>query len=170
MKKDRQTVTETGQRIAPTIHGMVIRPLTTLEDGRGEIIEFFRPNWGVHPDPLVFIYGASVRPKAIKGWIVHKNQDDRIATFFGVLHWVFFDNREDSPTYKMLNHYTFSEKNRTLFTIPRGVFHAVQNIGTTDAYFVNMPNRGYEHADPDKYRLPLKNDLIPYDFSAINFG
>jgi dTDP-4-dehydrorhamnose 3,5-epimerase len=170
MKKDRQTVTETGERIAPVIHGMVMRRLTTLEDGRGEIIELFDPKWGFHPDPLVFVYSASVRPKAIKGWIVHKNQDDRIATLSGVLHWVFFDNREDSPTYKMLNQFTFSEKNRMLFTIPRGVFHAVQNIGTTDAYFVNMPNRAYEHADPDKYRLPLKNDLIPFDFSKINFG
>lgn len=83
----------------------------------------------------------SVRPKAIKGWIVHKDQEDRIATLTGVMHWVFFDNREDSPTFKMLNQFTFSEKNRTLFTIPRGVFHAVQNIGTTDAYFVNMPIR-----------------------------
>jgi dTDP-4-dehydrorhamnose 3,5-epimerase len=170
MKKDRQTVTETGERVAPMIRGMVLRCLTTIEDLRGEVVEFFRPNWNVHPDPLVYVYGVSVRPKAIKGWIVHKNQDDRIATLNGVLHWVFFDNREDSPTYKMLNQYTFSEKNRTLFTIPRGVFHAVQNIGTTDAYFVNMPNRAYEHTDPDKYRLPLKNDLIPFDFSGINLG
>jgi dTDP-4-dehydrorhamnose 3,5-epimerase len=170
MKKDRQTVTETGERLGEIIDGMVIRRLTTVEDARGEIVEFFRPNWGVHPDPLVYVYGVSVRPKAIKGWIVHKNQDDRIAIFNGVLHWVFFDNRENSATYKMLNQFTFSEKNRTLFTIPRGVFHAVQNIGTTDAYFVNMPSRAYEHADPDKYRLPLKNDLIPFDFSGITFG
>jgi dTDP-4-dehydrorhamnose 3,5-epimerase len=163
-------VTETGERIAPLIDGMVMRRLTTIEDARGEIVEFFRPNWDVHPDPLVYVYGVSVRPKAIKGWILHKNQDDRIAIFTGVLHWVFFDNREDSPTFKMLNQFTFSEKNRTLFTIPCGIFHAVQNIGTTDAYFVNMPNRAYEHADPDKYRLPIKNDLIPYDFSGANLG
>ena len=48
--------------------------------------------------------------------------------------------------------------------IPRGVYHAVQNIGTTEALFVNMPTRPYNHGDPDKFRLPLKNDLIPFDF------
>lgn len=170
MKKDRQSVTETGEAVAPRIHGLVTRRLTTVEDARGEVVEFYRLNWGVHADPLVYVYGVSVRPKAIKGWIVHKDQDDRIAILNGVLHWVFFDNREDSPTYRMLNSFTFSEKNRTLFTIPRGVFHAVQNIGTTDAYFINMPTCPYDHADPDKYRLPIKNELIPYDFSGINCG
>ena len=170
MKKDRQTVTETGESVELRIHGLVTRPLTTIEDARGEVVEFYRLNWEVHPDPLVYVYGVSVRPKAIKGWIVHRDQDDRIATLNGVLHWVFFDNREDSPTHRMLNSFTFSEKNRTLFTIPRGVFHAVQNIGAIDAYFVNLPTRPYDHADPDKYRLPIKNELIPYDFSGIDRG
>ncbi|MDQ2866809.1 MAG: dTDP-4-dehydrorhamnose 3,5-epimerase family protein [Verrucomicrobiota bacterium] len=168
MKKDSQTVTPAGERIAPLIHGMVIRPLTTLEDARGEIIEFYRPEWGVHPDPLV--YGTGVRPSAIKGWIMHRQQEDRIAIFNGIMHWAFFDYREDSPTCKMLTQYTFSEKTRTLFTIPRGVFHAVKNVGTRDAYFVNMPSRAYQHADPDKYRLPICNDIIPFDFSGIHVG
>ena len=58
----------------------------------------------------------------------------------------------------------FSEKNRALLVIPRGVYHAVRNIGVTDAIFVNMPTRPYEHGDPDKFRLPLKNSLIPFSF------
>jgi dTDP-4-dehydrorhamnose 3,5-epimerase len=28
----------------------------------------------------------------------------------------------------------------------------------------NLPTWPYDHADPDKYRLPIKNDLIPFDF------
>ena len=90
MKKDRQSVNETGDAVAPRIHGLVTRRLTTIEDARGEVVEFYRLNWGVHSDPLVYVYGVSVRRKAIKGWIVHKNQDDRIAILNGVLHWVFF--------------------------------------------------------------------------------
>jgi dTDP-4-dehydrorhamnose 3,5-epimerase len=27
-----------------------------------------------------------------------------------------------------------------------------------------MPTRPYDHADPDKYRLPLDNDVIPFRF------
>jgi dTDP-4-dehydrorhamnose 3,5-epimerase len=102
----------------------------------------------------------------VKGWVFHKEQEDRIFTGQGVLRWVFFDNRPDSPTYKMLNDFTFSEHHRALIVIPRGVYHAVRNIGTENAYFVNMPSMPYRHGDPDKYRLPMKNDLIPFDFFA----
>ena len=28
--------------------------------------------------------------------------------------------------------------------------------------FVNLPSQPYRHDDPDKYRLPLENDVIPY--------
>jgi dTDP-4-dehydrorhamnose 3,5-epimerase len=45
------------------------------------------------------------------------------------------------------------------------VYHAVQNIGIVDAVFINMPTRPYDHGDPDKLRLPLKNGLIPYSFA-----
>jgi len=70
----------------------------------------------------------------------------------------------DSPTYRLLNVLTISERHRALIVIPRGVYHAIQNIGERTATFINMPTAPYNHADPDKYRLPLKNDLIPFAF------
>ena len=59
-----------------------------------------------------------------------------------------------------------SERNRGLVIIPKGVFHALKNIGGDDAYFINLPTRPYDHSDPDKYRLHLKNELIPFAFEA----
>ncbi len=165
MKKDPQLATPDGEIVGPRIHGMVFRRLPPLEDERGDVTELFRPSWGFHPDPLAYVYRVMLRPGAIKGWVVHQKQDDRIAVVDGVMTWAFFDNREQSPTCKLLSVLTFSERNRTLFSIPAGVFHAVKNTGQSDAVFINMPNRAYDHADPDKYRLPLKNDLIPFDFS-----
>jgi dTDP-4-dehydrorhamnose 3,5-epimerase len=81
-----------------------------------------------------------------------------------VVRWALYDHRPESPTYKLLNIFTFSERNRALLVIPRGVFHAVQNIGQTEAMVISLPTRLYDHADPDKYRLPIKNDLIPFAF------
>jgi len=96
---------------------------------------------------------------------VHEHQDDRLFLNLGVTRWVLFDARPASPTHKHLNQLVFSERNRVLLIIPRGVYHAVQNIGTTEVLFLNMPTRPFNHGDPDKFRLPLKNDLIPFDFS-----
>ena len=164
--KDRQTVTPDGNPVKPGIEGVRMRRLVTQEDDRGEICEIFSPSWGLSDHPLVYVYQCVVRPGQIKGWVVHHNQDDRIFANLGVLQWALFDARPDSPTYKQLQVFTGGERNRTLFIIPRGVYHAVKNIGIVDAYFVNMPTAPYNHADPDKYRLPLKNDLIPFSFEG----
>jgi dTDP-4-dehydrorhamnose 3,5-epimerase len=48
--------------------------------------------------------------------------------------------------------------------IPAGVWHADRNIGDKDAVVVNFPTIQYDHADPDKYRLPLDTDQIPHKF------
>jgi len=82
----------------------------------------------------------------------------------GVVPWAPFDNRTDSPTYKLLDTFTFSNRNRAILVTPRGVFHAVQNIGQTEAVMISLPTRPYDHADPDKYLWPIKNDLIPFAF------
>lgn len=168
--KDRQTVRPDGSSVKPRIEGLNVRPASLLEDERGELVEVYRPSWGFHPDPLVYVYHVTLRPGSIRGWVVHRKQDDRIFTSFGTMRWAFFDDRESSPTRGLLNVFTWSERNRVLFTIPIGVYHAVQCLGKKDAAFVNMPTRPYDHADPDKYRLPLKNPLIPFDFSQSTAG
>jgi len=162
--KDVPTVTPRGDSLLPRIDGVVVHKLTSIEDRRGEIVEVYRPSWALHPDPLVYVYQVSVRVKAIKGWVQHKLGEDRIFHSQGVLHWVLYDDRDGSPTRGMLNHFTFSERSRSLLIIPRGVYHAVQNIGDREAFFLNMPSRAYDHADPDKFRLPVRNDRIPFAF------
>ncbi|HUQ18453.1 MAG TPA: hypothetical protein VM099_02475 [Gemmatimonadaceae bacterium] len=164
LKKDEQTVTPEGAPVKAGIEGVRMRRLITHEDERGEICEIFHFDWGVSDKPLVYVYQTVVRPGKVKGWIVHRNQDDRIFASLGVMQWALYDDRSDSPTYKRLQVFSVGERSRTLFVIPRGVFHAVKNIGRTDAYFVNMPTAPYKHTDPDKYRLPLENDMIPFSF------
>jgi len=162
--KDKQMVNAEGESVLPRIHGVVIRRAPPIEDKRGEIVEMYRPSWGLHPDPLVYVYQISMRVGAVKGWVAHRRQEDRIFMSLGVMRWALYDDRLESPTHKLLNTLTFSDRSRALLIIPRGVYHAVQNIGETEAFFVNMPSRAYDHADPDKYRLPLKNALIPFAF------
>lgn len=168
--KDRQTVTKEGTSLAPRIEGVLLRRLISHEDDRGAIMEMYRPSWGFHPDPLVYVYQAWVRPKKVKGWIVHKEQDDRIVNCVGTIRIVLFDAREDSSTYQMINQFVLSEKSPSLILFPKGVFHAVENIGQSDALFINMPTKPYNHENPDKFRLPLKNDLIPFEFGDATGG
>jgi dTDP-4-dehydrorhamnose 3,5-epimerase len=64
----------------------------------------------------------------------------------------------------MVNEIYRAEEHRSVMLIPAFVFHAHQNIGHQDLLFISMPTRPYSHADPDVYRLPVNNDVIPYRF------
>ena len=60
-----------------------------------------------------------------------------------------------------------SEYRRGLINIPAGVWHAERNLGQTDAVVINFPTMPYDHSSPDKYRLPLDTDRIPYRFENV---
>ena len=162
--KARPTVTPDGVSVEPRIQGVVVHYRAPVEDERGELVEIYNPAWGLDDAPLVYCYHSTIRSRRLKGWVVHKLQDDRLFLVQGIIRIALFDNRADSPTYRMLNKFVISERHRALVIVPRGVYHAVQNIGRGDATFVNLPTRAYNHADPDKYVLPVKNDLIPFAF------
>ena len=162
--QDPQTVTPEGVRTAPRIAGVVVRPAVTHVDERGELCEIYNPAWGIHEAPMVYTYQSMIRPHKVKGWIVHHLQDDRVFVSLGTFRFVLYDARDDSPTKGSINEIFLSERNRAMIIIPRGVYHAVQNVGESDAYFINLPTRPYDHGNPDKYRLPLDTDLIPFRF------
>lgn len=164
-KKDIQKITRNREVIRNDIEGLVIKDCYPVLDPRGELTEAYNPNWGISEKELVYAYFASLRPGIIKGWVMHKLQDDRLFILEGVQHWAFFDARPKSSTYKNLVTITVSERNRALIIIPKMVFHAVKNVGSSDTMFINHPTKPYDRENPDKYRLPVKNELIPYDFS-----
>ena len=157
-------MTAGGKRIRSIISGVEIREAVTHPDDRGELCEIFNPAWGIAPEPLVYAYMSTVRPGKIKGWVYHKEQMDRIFIASGHLRVVLFDLREESPTHGVINEFFFTERNRALITFPIRVAHAIQNIGSTDALFINLPTRPYNHVNPDKYRIPVSAGVIPYDF------
>jgi len=165
--KDRQTVSPNGEPLTPLIDGVQVRYAFTHADERGSTTELYNPSWGVMFEPLVYAYEFTIRPGVAKGWIVHKLQTDRIFLLRGAVRIVLYDDRPESRTYQMINQLTLTEQNRGLVTYPAGLYHAVQNVGATEALLLNMPTRPYNHEDPDKYRVPLNNDYIPFKFEGV---
>lgn len=143
---------------------VVIQRLVTHVDDRGSVTELYDPRWEVHAAPLVFSYVCSIRPKVVKGWGLHREHDDRYCLLYGEMALLLYDVRPDSTTCGELCRIVLHERDRCLVTIPRNVWHADHNIGDRDLVFVNFPTVAYDHANPDKYRLPLDTDLIPYRF------
>lgn len=160
--KDTQTVTSEGESIHKLPSGVAFHDVITHVDERGSVCELFDPRWGWHKDPLVFAYSFTIRPGMIKGWGLHKKHEDRYFILYGEMEVVLYDERDDSPTCGLVSKIVLSEYRRRLMNIPAGVWHADRNLGSKDVVVVNFPTIQYDHSDPDKYRLPLDNDTIPY--------
>ena len=162
--QDRQSVTADGRPIGELIAGVQLHRSQVQIDERGALFEIHNRLWDVHPAPIVHVYCIIIREGKVKGWTEHHNHDDRLMIVRGECKVVLFDNRPDSPTHEMINELYVSGQRPTLIVIPTYVFHAVENIGNEIAAFVNMPTQPYDYERPDKYRLPLQNDRIPYSF------
>lgn len=163
--KDVQTVTSSGEQIAKLPDGVRIKPLTTQTDERGTLVELMDERWDWAGEPMVYAYAVTIRPGVVKGWVHHKTYADRLALVQGEMLVVLYDDREDSPTHGLLAKVFMTEHHRQLLRIPANLWHAVQNIGDKDVLMMNFPTRPYDHENPDKYRLPLENDIIPYSFA-----
>jgi dTDP-4-dehydrorhamnose 3,5-epimerase len=166
-QRDIMTVTPEGKNCATLIEGVRIRDLVLHTDDRGTVCEMYDPRWGWHPDPLVFTYCYTLRPGWVKGWAMHQQHDDRYCLLSGEMKVVLYDAREDSPTFKEVREIYLTEQRRQLLSIPTGVWHADQNVGEKDVVVVNFPTIQYDHANPDKFRLPVHTDLIPYQFTGV---
>lgn len=168
--QDGATVAAEGAPLRRLTHGVTLRRLITHTDDRGSLTELFDPRWGFHPDPLVFAYTFSIRPGVAKGWNLHRRHEDRYALLQGEMELILFDPRPDSPTCGETCRIVLAERDRCLVNVPTNVWHADRNIGTTDVVVVNFPTIQYDHADPDKWRLPLDTPLIPYRFPPGTTG
>jgi dTDP-4-dehydrorhamnose 3,5-epimerase len=163
-RRDQAIVPVPAHEIAGPLDGMKIRDVVLHSDERGTVFEIFDPRWGWDREPMIFAYCFTVRPGIVKGWGLHKEHEDRYVLLQGELELVVYDVRPDSKTRGELSKIRLSEQKRQLVNIPRFVWHADYNIGAKDALVVNFPTAPYNHANPDKYRLPVNTDLIPHSF------
>lgn len=162
--KQAQTVTPDGKRIGGLLDGAGRFSVPTHVDDRGWLVELLNPSWDWVTEPLVYAYATSVRPGHAKGWGLHKQHSDRYFLLFGEVEVVLYDVRPDSETVGQISTVRLSQFDRGVVVIPAYVWHAMRNLGSTDVVVINFPTLAYDHADPDKYGLPLNNDLIPFSF------
>lgn len=159
---DPPTVHADGTKRARALGGQLEHKSVTHVDDRGTVTEMFDTRWGWHPDPINFVYTYTLRPGWAKGWGMHQEHDDRYFLLDGRMQIVCYDVRPGSPTEGEIFHVILSDDNPRIVSIPTFVWHANLNIGSGTVRVVNFPTKPYDHDRPDKLRLPLVNDIIPY--------
>jgi dTDP-4-dehydrorhamnose 3,5-epimerase len=164
--KQAQSVTSHGEPISGPLEDSGTFNVPTHVDDRGFLVELFRPDWDWVQEPFAYSYVTTVRPGHAKGWGLHKLHVDRYFLLFGEVELVMYDVRPESSTYGRISLTRLSEYNRALIRIPTFVWHAMRNLGSKDVVVINFPTSLYDHANPDKYGLPLNTPLIPYSFEG----
>jgi dTDP-4-dehydrorhamnose 3,5-epimerase len=152
-----------GFTVVPSeIAGVHLQQPALHADERGSLCEILDERWEWNEDALPFAYRVTVRRGQLRGWVVHASQDDRLFFAAGTAKVALWDGRAESPTFETLEVLELGGGVPALLRIPAGVYHFVRNIGDDEIVFVNLPSRPYDHEDPDKFRLPFDNSLIPY--------
>ena len=126
------------------------------------ITEVFRPEWDPTGQAIVQVYQSRLFSGAVGAWSCHAHNVDRLFVNQGHLKVVLFDAREQSATSGRLNEFHVGDARPTFLVIPPGVWHGLQNLGSSDALVLNFPTDAYNYEDPDHYRLPYDAPEIPY--------
>jgi dTDP-4-dehydrorhamnose 3,5-epimerase len=164
-QKTGVTVTAEGDLIRPDlIAGLRFKEVRNVITRSGVVTELWRPEWlGEETRPAHVVY-VTLAGFGETNWHCHKKQNDQLFVVRGLIRIAFYDDREDSQTYRRLNVLAFSNLRPTLIAIPPGVWHALKNPGPDEAAFLNMNSQVFCYEDPDDWRLPPGDASLPKPF------
>jgi len=152
-----------------SIFGVEIKLLKSHPDSRGFFREVIRVTDSFFDDRSFAQWSHSKMEKGVvKAWHYHHQQTDWWYIPIGEVQAVLFDNREESPTYKMkqvLNLGEASNQKDTLeacIKIPPGVLHGCQVLSEV-AHLFYITSKCYN--PEDEGRFPYNSEVVPHDWS-----
>lgn len=145
------------------IQGVKVQKLTKICDERGMIMPMLRAD---SPEFQQFgeIYFSVSYPGIIKGWHLHKSMTLNYACVRGMIKLVLYDEREDSPSFGVIQEIFLGDNNYVLVTVPPGVTNGFKNIGLTEVIVANCATLPH---DPEEIlRFDPLGDHVDYDWDV----
>jgi dTDP-4-dehydrorhamnose 3,5-epimerase len=159
-------VDEAGVLRQEPIDGVRFRPTRPVAHEDGVLTEVARTAWDEVDLPIVHVHVNATLPGRIRAWGLHQTVTDRLFVVCGLVSVVVFDGREQSPTLGIVNEFRLSERLPGLLIIPPNLYHGWHNLGTDEAFILNMPSRLYDHESPDALDLPYDSpgarEIVPF--------
>jgi len=152
--------------MADEIEGVWIKDLKVIPDERGRLMEILR-NDDEGFDRFGQVYLSTVRPGVVKGWHLHRVQEDLVTCVKGMVKLAMYDARDASPTQGLVREVFIGEHNPQLVRIPAGVYHGWKCISDEEAYVLNVPTEPYNRESPDEYRAAWDSPDIPYSWDIV---
>lgn len=142
-----------------TIEGVLLTPLRIIKGDSGNVLHALKEEEKSFSG-FGEAYFSTVKEGSIKGWKRHQIMVLNIVVPVGNIHFVMFDDRSDSPSYRIIQEVAISMENYQRLTIPPGVWMAFKGMGKGTNMLLNIANIAHNPAEAET--MPLINDLIPY--------
>lgn len=151
------------------INDVVIHPYKVNKDESGILVETLRKDWtDVYGEGREFsMQYYSETPSGVARdenvWHYHPTvQDDRFSVVKGEIVVAIADNRQDSPTYGLLNlFYINSRENPYMVLIPKRTLHGFMVVSKEPAILINFPTGLYN---------PQEEGRVPYDKAQVKLS
>jgi len=158
--KESQVTASGSWRTVPIV-GVRFRPTRPVPHEDGTVTEVARADWPEIEDDIVHVHVTTTLPGRVRAWGLHQQSTDRLVVAKGLVSIVIFDGRNDSPTKGAINEFKLSERNPGLVVIPPNLYHGWKNLGTDEAFIINMPTSAYDYEQPDALDMPYDSPHAP---------
>lgn len=157
------------------IIGVTVKPLKSHGDERGFFREIIRSSDPFFTDsqyaPAQFGQWSHsyMQKDVVKAWHYHHKQIDWWYVPMGDVETVLFDNREESPTYKLKMIIRMGESRYSAETkevcvmIPPGVLHGCKVL-SNDAHLFYITSMTYD--TNEEGRFPYNSELVGHDWGS----
>lgn len=121
--------------------GVEFKPLKRYEDARGWLVELYRDDELPEGFSPTMGYFSCTKPGIERGPHEHVDQTDGFIFFDGSYELHLWENRPDEPEHYEV--FPVGKDNPVFVAVPPGVVHAYKNVGESDAFVINVPDRLY---------------------------
>jgi dTDP-4-dehydrorhamnose 3,5-epimerase len=146
------------------INDIIITPLKKIPDERGMIMHFIKST-DKNFKSFGEVYFATAYPGVIKGWHLHKKQEQNYCVIQGMIKLVLFDNRKDSHSKGQLQEIFIGENNYCVVKIPPGIINGWKCIGDKTAILANFSDLPHDPTEMERID-PISNN-IPYNWNIV---
>ncbi|MEP6754083.1 MAG: dTDP-4-dehydrorhamnose 3,5-epimerase [Chthonomonadales bacterium] len=121
--------------------GVVIKKIGKYEDRRGWLMEMFRDDELPEGFEPTMGYVSMTFPGVSRGPHEHVHQTDGFCFLNGTYELGLWENRPGKPAGHEMH--VVGEDNPVIVIVPPGVVHAYRNVGDSDAWVLNFPDKLY---------------------------
>ena len=148
------------------IDGVIVTKQKRIPDDRGKILHIMKSSEGEFKD-FGEVYCSTVFPNVVKGWHLHKKMTLNYIVIKGMIKFVLFDPRVDSPTQGQTQVIYLGDDNSMRVTVPPNVWNGFQGVGLVESYVINFTDIPH---DPDEIiRMdPHTNEIIKFNWSIVD--